>query len=233
MLRRSGPAPPVASDPPTVYSWSPCAGPRWPVGESPEASHCACRRAGPGAGPRPRLRDRGGAVVQDKVCIQASRSAVGATTASQIVFRSRPYSGRFRTPGSLAHRIRSSARARRRCRSSRSGSWLPRPAGGSVGGERGNPPPVHVGDAQLRAGIGAFPTDDWSSHATSGADESRRNRGDRTSGLPGVLVQALHEYGIPEECSPTFNPGVALWFSDRTGRPLEDRTVRRPLVVVA
>ena len=43
----------------------------------------------------------------------------------QFAARAKPCSGRFRSPVSLAQRIRSSHRARRRCRSSRSASWPP------------------------------------------------------------------------------------------------------------
>ena len=57
---------------------------------------------------------------------------------------------------SFAFRIRSSQRARRRCRSSRSGSCPPR----GVRRERGEPVAVDVGEPQLRAGVGSFGADD-------------------------------------------------------------------------
>ena len=57
---------------------------------------------------------------------------------------------------SFAFRIRSSHRARRRCRSSRSGEL---PASG-VRRERGEPVAVRVGEPQLRAGVWSFGADD-------------------------------------------------------------------------
>ena len=59
------------------------------------------------------------------------------------------------SPVSLSPRMRSSARARSRCRTSRSGT-----ARRGVGGECGDPPAVDVGDLQLRAGMGAFAADE-------------------------------------------------------------------------
>jgi hypothetical protein len=60
-------------------------------------------------------------------------------------------------PGrSLAQRMRSSARSRRRCRSLRSGQL---PAAG-VGGEAGDPPPVTFDRPQLRAGVRHFAAGD-------------------------------------------------------------------------
>ena len=89
------------------------------------------------------------------VCIHAVRSAASATMAHQISFWAKSCSGRLASPVSFAQRIRSSARARRRCRNSRSASC---PAG--VGDECGDPVPVEVGDRQLRAGVRTFAADD-------------------------------------------------------------------------
>ena len=55
------------------------------------------------------------------ICIQAVSSIASWTMAIQILFWAKSCSGRFRNPVSLAPRIRSSQRARRRCRSSSSG----------------------------------------------------------------------------------------------------------------
>ena len=55
------------------------------------------------------------------ICSQAVSSQASMTMACQIRFWSNPNSGKFRRPVSFATRIRSSQRARRRCRSSRSG----------------------------------------------------------------------------------------------------------------
>jgi len=66
------------------------------------------------------------APVRASICIQAVTSTASATMAHQIRFWAKP-SGRFISPVSLAIRIRSSARARRRWRSSKSASWVPGP----------------------------------------------------------------------------------------------------------
>ena len=55
--------------------------------------------------------------------VQASSSLARATISHHSWFWANPFSGRLRSPVSLAQRTRSSQRARRRCRSSRSASW--------------------------------------------------------------------------------------------------------------
>ncbi len=95
--------------------------------------------------------------------------------AHQIWFWAKPCRGRLVSPVSLASRIRSSQRARRRCRSSRSASWPVR-----VGGERGDPVPVDVGDGQLGAGVGPFFADD-----------------DPHAGRPAGEVEQAGEFGDP------------------------------------
>jgi transposase len=73
-----------------------------------------------------------------------SHSTARATMVHQIRFWFIPCNGRLRRPLSFTSRTRSPARARRRCRSSRSASWRPGPPGRGVGGER-SPVPVAVG----------------------------------------------------------------------------------------
>ena len=94
--------------------------------------------------------------VRASICVQASSSQARATISHQSWFWAKPFSGRFRSPVSFALRIRSSHRARRRCRSSRSASW-PLPG---VGGEGGEAVPVDVGEPQLRAGVRPLLADD-------------------------------------------------------------------------
>ena len=68
--------------------------------------------------------------------------------------------GRFIKPGSFEIRIRSSARARRRWRSSRSGSCVSGPPVLVLVANAADPVPVDVGDPQLRGGVGSFLADD-------------------------------------------------------------------------
>ena len=74
--------------------------------------------------------------------VQAVSSQARATISHQIWFWAKPCSGRLRRPVSLAQRMRSSQRARRRWRSSRSASWPWR----GVGDEAGEAVPVEVGE---------------------------------------------------------------------------------------
>ena len=62
--------------------------------------------------------------------------------------------------GAFAMRIRSSQRARRRWRISRSGSWVPGPPVGVLVANAVMRWPSTSGDGQLRAGVGAFFADD-------------------------------------------------------------------------
>ena len=61
--------------------------------------------------------------VRASIWVQARSSQARATISHHSWFWAKPLSGRFRSPVSLAHRIRSSHRARCRCRSSRTASW--------------------------------------------------------------------------------------------------------------
>jgi hypothetical protein len=146
---------------------------------------------------------RAGCSGSARVCIQAVISQASATTAHQIRFWSRSRRGRLARPVSFAARIRSSQRARRRWRSSRSGSWGAGPAGGGVGGERGDPVPVHVGDPQLGAEVGPFLADD-----------------DPHPGRPVVLgqVQQVGQFGDPqlEYC---WISSLGRWAALRPGCP--------------
>jgi hypothetical protein len=65
---------------------------------------------------------RAGWLCRAGICSQAVSSMASWTMAHQIRLWSKPCSGRLARPVSLAVRMRSSQRARRRCRSSRSGS---------------------------------------------------------------------------------------------------------------
>ena len=94
--------------------------------------------------------------VRASICIHAVSSVASMTTATQIWFCEKSCRGRFFSPVSFALRMRSSQRARRRCRSSRSGEL---PTFG-VGGERGEPVAVGVGEPQLGAGVWSFGADD-------------------------------------------------------------------------
>ena len=62
---------------------------------------------------------RASLLVNANICIQVVSSEARATIANQISFCENPCSGRFVRPVSFAVRIRSSQRARRRCRSSK------------------------------------------------------------------------------------------------------------------
>lgn len=66
---------------------------------------------------------RAGWSVSASICSQAVSSQASCTSAHQIRFWSKSYSGRLARPVCLAARMRSSQRARRRCRNSRSGIW--------------------------------------------------------------------------------------------------------------
>lgn len=89
---------------------------------------------------------RAGTSVNASICIHAVSSHARCTSANQSRFWSKSCSRRFCSPVTFADRIRSSHRAPRRCRNSRSGS-CPRPV---LAGERGQPQPVTVGEPQLR-----------------------------------------------------------------------------------
>ena len=73
--------------------------------------------------------------------VQAVSSQAMATSSHQIWFWAKPCRGRLRSPVSLAHRIRSSQRARRRWRSSRSASC---PVFASVAKQVTRCPPMSV-----------------------------------------------------------------------------------------
>lgn len=76
--------------------------------------------------------------------------------AHQIWFWAKSKSGGARSPVSLAMRIRSSQRARRRWRISRSASWVPGPPVRVFVANAVIRCPTTRGDGQLRAGVGAF-----------------------------------------------------------------------------
>jgi len=84
--------------------------------------------------------------------VKAINSAASAQISSQTRFWAASWNGRLRSPVSLPARIRSSTRAWRRCRSSRSASCPP----GVFGEKPGDPVAVQVGDTELRARMWAF-----------------------------------------------------------------------------
>jgi len=98
--------------------------------------------------------------VQPSNCIQAMRSLARATISHQIWFAVKPCRGRFVRPVSFAQRMRSSQRAWRRWRSSRSASWLPGPVGGAlVANAVSQAVALDIGEAELGAGVGPFLAD--------------------------------------------------------------------------
>ncbi len=94
------------------------------------------------------------------ICIQAVSSHASAPRAHQIRFWAKSCSGRLVSPVCLAQRMRSSARARRRCRNSRSSS-CPRRLLVAKAVTRSLSP---VGDRQLRPWMRTFSAGD-DSHA--------------------------------------------------------------------
>ena len=88
---------------------------------SPAAGHAA--RDGEDAQAQPFRFPAAGLAGQGSICVHAISSLAMAASSRHSWFWAKPFSGRFRSPVSLAQRIRSSHLARLRCRSSRSASW--------------------------------------------------------------------------------------------------------------
>ena len=130
--------------------------------------------------------------------------------------------GRLRSPVSLATRMRSSARARRRCRSSRSASWR---RSGGVGGERGQPVAVAVGEPQLCAGMWAVPC------ARSPASRPASRTGEQPGhlGHPGAVTRLA--VGVVGDSTPSRGSWRASRPSARGGRTRPSRTAaaRQPV----
>ena len=138
---------------------------------------------------------RAGWSCQASSWVQVSSSAASWTSSSQIWFLANACSGRLVRPVSFRPRMRSSARARSRWRTSRSAS---RPPMVLVAKTVMRQPSV-VGDAQLGAGMGTFPAGD-DPHSRWPADEGRG----QPSGQLGDLG-AVSGVAVGVEC---FAPGL-------------------------
>ena len=143
--------------------------------------------------------------------------------AHQIWFWAKSCSGRFVSPVSLALRMRSSQRARRRCRSSRSASW-PRAVLVANAVTR---MPVEVGDAQLRAGVRSFLAHDHPHPRRPGREvEQAGDVGDPRAVTDCAVAVVGRRPRLLRHLRQRRAEGVGQGEPDRVRQPLRDQPVQ-------